>query len=111
MGRRTGLAGEDLAGQVFGRLTVLEKCAKTGRKGERIHWVCRCGCGTYTKVAGADLRAGRVRSCGCLQQDKAAAVGRSNRGVNPYRRNTPEYRAEIQARLAERGLTQTMRRR
>lgn len=32
-------------------------------------WMCQCTCGETTEVLGHNLRAGRVRSCGCLRQE------------------------------------------
>ena len=57
----------DLTGQRFGRLTVIAKSDVI--KSERIHWICRCDCGNITKpIAGASLRRGETKSCGCLRQ-------------------------------------------
>ena len=55
----------NLLGQVFGRLTVIERY-----QGEKPYdgsfWVCKCECGNIITTSGKRLRAGRVRSCGCL---------------------------------------------
>jgi hypothetical protein len=53
----------DLAGQRFGRLTVL---ARAHTKIE-IFWLCRCDCGNSKVIAGRNLRDGDTRSCGCLK--------------------------------------------
>jgi hypothetical protein len=59
----------ELAGQVFGRLTVL------GRHGAdhhgRVLWGCMCECGTPAVVAGKNLVSGDTQSCGCLRRDMA----------------------------------------
>ena len=58
---------EDLAGEVFGRLTVLEQAAwKNGTS----YWRCRCECGQETVVRYAYLVSGHTRSCGCLQREQ-----------------------------------------
>jgi len=52
------MARLDLTGQVFGRLTVLERRPAST-------WRCRCECGKETLVQTGSLRNGRTRSCGC----------------------------------------------
>lgn len=56
----------DLTGQVFARLTVIER---TPNKGNRPQWRCKCVCGNLMLVDAASLRRGRTRSCGCLHAD------------------------------------------
>lgn len=56
----------DLTGKVFGILTVI---ALHGTRyypggGSRRLWLCRCECGTETKVAGNNLTNGHTTSCG-----------------------------------------------
>lgn len=58
-------------GQVFGRLTVLEKSAPpteyTAYKGS---WYrCRCQCGNTVVVRRSSLVAGDTKSCGCLLRE------------------------------------------
>lgn len=50
------------AGQIFGRLTVIEQGAKQNGK---TMWVCLCKCGIQKSVRVDHLRAGRTVSCGC----------------------------------------------
>lgn len=66
----------DLSGSVYGRLTVLQRGPD---KGSKPSWVCRCQCGAVKTVRGADLRSGKVNSCGCLRQElmREAAVDRN----------------------------------
>lgn len=59
---RNGPVAEDLAGQVFGELTVLERAESNGG---RTRWKCRCSCGKETVVTARNLKAGRTKSCGC----------------------------------------------
>lgn len=56
----------DLTGQVFGRLTVLEKGEYRSRKR---HWVVRCECGVTKEVSSIALRSGATKSCGCGQRE------------------------------------------
>jgi hypothetical protein len=54
-----------MIGERFGRLLVLARAA-TGR---RTRWLCVCDCGCFCTKPAADLKAGRVRSCGCIRQE------------------------------------------
>jgi hypothetical protein len=49
----------DVTGQVFGRLTAVERADGS----PRAVWRCRCQCGNLTAVRGDHLRGGRIRSC------------------------------------------------
>lgn len=52
----------NLTGQTFGRLTVIER--DSSRKG--VYWLCRCECGNVVSVQACHLTMGRTKSCGCL---------------------------------------------
>lgn len=58
-----GKAGS-LIGQVFGRLTVQRLLPVA--EGDRM-WRCICDCGSLKVVSTGRLRAGVVKSCGCLR--------------------------------------------
>lgn len=58
----------DLTGQIFGRLTVIEK--DNERKGESAYWKCKCTCGNFKSVRRDGLVNGRTKSCGCLNDEK-----------------------------------------
>ena len=45
-------------------LTVLKPLHKNGRQ----YWECKCECGNVTEVADSNLKAGQVKSCGCLRR-------------------------------------------
>lgn len=68
----------DLAGQRFGRLTVVELNPERDRKGQ-CRWLCACDCGAMPVVVGMYLTDGSSRSCGCLKREMTAALGRSSR--------------------------------
>lgn len=51
----------DLAGRVFGNLTVLDQNMR--RDGD-LYWLCVCGCGARAWKRADNLLAGRTRSCG-----------------------------------------------
>lgn len=53
---------EDLRGERFGLLTVLD-C--WGHRGRTVMWTCRCDCGQVKTIAGTNLTSGATRSCGC----------------------------------------------
>ena len=61
----------DLTGQYFGRLKVIERVEdyieKNGNK--RSQWLCECKCGNRVKVIGKSLKNGNTKSCGCLQKE------------------------------------------
>ncbi len=52
---------EDLAGKVFGNLTVLRR--DYDRENTSAYWVVRCSCGHQGSVLGSHLRRGRTYSC------------------------------------------------
>lgn len=56
----------DLAGQIFGRLTVIKVLPKDPNKRDR-YWECLCSCGGTCVVSRSDLRSGDTKSCGCLK--------------------------------------------
>lgn len=53
----------DLAGQKFGRLTVIER---TGHAGKKVLWRCECDCGGEISRPTNTLTSGVTKSCGCL---------------------------------------------
>ncbi|MGJ0738945.1 hypothetical protein [Enterococcus casseliflavus] len=55
---------KDLTGRRFGRLTVIEDSGARSHQG--VFWLCRCDCGSNSKVSTNNLKGGRVESCGCL---------------------------------------------
>ena len=67
---------EDLTGQIFGRLTVLEQAEdKVYASGTRYaQWRCQCSCEdkTIIVITGYCLRSGKTKSCGCIRKERAA---------------------------------------
>ena len=58
----------NLMGQRFGKLEVV--CIDhLGVRNTR-HWLCLCDCGNTTVQIGADLKNGKVKSCGCGRYEK-----------------------------------------
>lgn len=60
--------GKELTGERFGRLTVIEKTEE--RQAGYAVWRCRCDCGNEKTVTAKELKAGRVKSCGCLAHSR-----------------------------------------
>lgn len=69
-------------GRVFGRLTVVKRSG-TDRFGNAL-WLCRCSCGKDTIVRGHFfVRLNQpVKSCGCLQRERATTHGGYASGVD-----------------------------
>jgi len=57
----------DIAGQRFGRWTVIKKVGYN--KYRNSIWLCRCDCGTERIVERNGLRDGTSKSCGCLMKE------------------------------------------
>ena len=66
---------ENLKGKIYNRLTVLYRVKN---KGNAVSWKCQCECGNSVIVAGAHLKNGHTKSCGCLQKEKVAQKNRDN---------------------------------
>lgn len=64
---------KDMAGQRFGRLTVLEatRLPEPDSNGNTLAWRCRCDCGEEVIRRRKDLLSGRVNSCGCWLPEKS----------------------------------------
>lgn len=68
----------DLAGQKFGRLTVIEEAGRDRQGAKR--WLCQCDCGaTVDTVTTARLRGGMSTSCGCKQIEAVKRIKIRNR--------------------------------
>lgn len=76
---KVGRKPRSLLGLSFGRLLVVERLPN---KGEHLIWRCLCECGNQVAVAGANLKQGTTRSCGCYRRDCNTTHGM---------RHSPEY--------------------
>jgi hypothetical protein len=83
----------DLTGLRFGRLTVLARAHRD--TSSKVHWLCRCDCGTVKTTNGAGLRLGSTVSCGCFNAENARRIGKEFGGGKTIHgmSNTPEFRA------------------
>jgi hypothetical protein len=57
---------EDLTGQKFGRLIVINRAENS--RNNRVRWLCKCDCGKETITASSNLKNGTVVSCGCYSR-------------------------------------------
>lgn len=68
----------NMSGRVVGRLTILSLAEKRGNK---LHWNCKCTCGVSCVVSAQMLSSERTRSCGCLIRETTRAL-RTIHGVS-----------------------------
>lgn len=68
---------KDISNQRFGRLVTLDTYEK-GSDG-KIYWDCVCDCGRRVKIAGAQLRSGGSKSCGCAGKEAIAKFNRETK--------------------------------
>lgn len=60
----------DLTGQVFGRLTVLERdYSKNNQQRKPVYWLCQCTCGNQKSIRRDKLVNGITQSCGCYSKE------------------------------------------
>ena len=57
----------EITGMRSGRLTAV--CPTDLRRKGSVLWLCRCDCGKTVLQPAYNIRAGRVRSCGCARSD------------------------------------------
>lgn len=63
-------------GDVYGRLTVLERLPNFISGGRKFsYWKCGCSCGGASQVIGTSLIAGNSQSCGCLRDEAVRKNG------------------------------------
>lgn len=72
---------KSLVGKVFGRLTVIKEVGKTSTGEYKYECECSCENNTHVIVHAGALTAGHTKSCGCLQKEIFAEIGRNtNKG-------------------------------
>lgn len=69
---------QDLTGQRFGRLTVIER-VKNNKFGTA-QWYCKCDCGKYDIVSTGNLKK-NTASCGCYRKERMTKHGKSNERI------------------------------
>lgn len=88
----------DLTGQKFGKLTVIERAKNRGKV---IYWLCKCECGGIIEVQSAHLKNGNTKSCGCMKGNKKHGqrstrlyriwIGIKQRCLNPKNPHYKDY--------------------
>lgn len=82
------MTGIDWIGQRFGRVVVIAEAPPvwrpmpSGRLKRRRRWLVRCDCTGAKIVRGEDLRAGKCRSCGCLERESRHRTTHGHARVN-----------------------------
>jgi len=76
----------EMGGKKFGRIKVLKIGIPDRHRKTR--WICLCKCGNIKTIAGASLKRGLTRSCGCLNRE--VTIKRSTTHGMAY---SEEYRA------------------
>ena len=76
------------AGDVFGRLTLLEQ---VGNKGKRALWLCQCSCGNTCVVNSTNLGQD-TNSCGCIKREVTGELNRSHGHARPSEGISRTYR-------------------
>lgn len=79
----------DLTGQVFGRLTVINRVPNRNNK---VFWHCKCECGKEIDARGDQLKNGRAKSCGCYSKEIFA-----NQGVKNFKNLTGQKFGKLTA--------------
>lgn len=71
---------QDLTGQRFGRLTVVERAPNRIQPCgcQRIMWKCKCDCGNVIITEPCKLKSGNTKSCGCLRKEMASQKSLKN---------------------------------
>lgn len=65
---KTFFKAQNIKGERFGNLTVLEPTNRRDKNNGSVAWRCVCDCGNLKETTEAELKRGAVRSCGCIAQ-------------------------------------------
>jgi hypothetical protein len=84
------MRAHNLAGQVFGRLTAIERNGTSSCRNAL--WLCNCSCGRLTTVSTCNLRIGGTQSCGCLQAERTRRAKRTH-GHYSGSKQSPTYKS------------------
>lgn len=68
---------KDITGNTYGRLTVI-RYDHTDKRGQA-RWYCQCSCGESKVVTTKELNYGSVKSCGCLNKESIAEIGKKRK--------------------------------
>jgi hypothetical protein len=99
----------DRTGQIFGRLTVLERHPENS-KSKQAQWVCLCTCGNKIITRNGNLQSKNTRSCGCLHKESVKGLTHNlhRNNVNPmaaFNKVMSSYKVHARRRGLEFSLT------
>ena len=90
-----GIRVKDIAGQQFGRLTVLslDSIRQRPLKRRGTLWLCQCTCGAKCIVRGTHLQSGNSQSCGCMKRELARELASTQNTTHGHARGSisPTY--------------------
>lgn len=84
---------EDITGQKFNRLTVLERQRIRGSTRWLYVWKCKCDCGNIALVSISSLKRGDTKSCGCLNHENHYKHGQSSFCKKNNGKDLPTYQS------------------
>lgn len=93
----------NLTGQIFTRLTVIEK-VENNKWGD-VQWLCRCICGNEVIVRSYNLKSGASKSCGCLQKEIVKKIRILPKGEGAFNNLYYSYKEHARKRNIEWNLT------
>lgn len=71
----------DMTGQTYGRLTAIRYVGRG--KSNKPFWLFNCACGEQKEINGADVRSGRIKTCGCSKKENLERIAEVRRGAVP----------------------------
>lgn len=86
---------DELIGQKFGRLTVIDIVRKIVRGNTRIFCTCECECGNKIDVYKYNLLIGKTIDCGCYPKEKPC----SKKTHKPHKSHARHYYSNNQVRV------------
>lgn len=57
----------NLSNNVYGKLTVIKQVDAPVNLKKLTYWLCMCECGNEKVILGTNLKAGKTKSCGCIE--------------------------------------------
>ena len=90
---------DDLVGQTFGRLTVLERAEDHVQpSGQRkVMWKCQCSCinKTICYVSSYNLKGQHTKSCGCLVVEKTLELAQNNKANSKIKESIANINKDV----------------
>jgi len=96
---------DDISGQKFNMLTVLDKRkSKKYKNGTQVYWLCKCDCGKEKYIVSSKIKSGHTKSCGCYRMAfRKLEPGRAALNVvfDDYQRNAIKRGLQFELSLDE----------